>query len=134
MRFIVFLILVLVFTSCKKSKLADIIDKTTEMEIHYTNYFGEEVGMYKTNFSGEINMLNKYFNGVEITAGEQCYPEGFIILKNRTDSFHVELGLDNNCQRIVFTLDGEKHAEDITLEGVTFFKRNRFEICPVGSF
>lgn len=117
---------ILFFTSCKRSKLSDIINHSSAMEIQFTDTLGNITGIYKTNFSGEINMLNKYFTGVEVPE-YKCGYDGKIILKGK-DTTEVDFSIKNKCQHISFMLDGTIHSEDISLEGIAYFKKLRFKV------
>ena len=82
MRILVFAFIPFLFSSCTQSKLADIIDHTSSMEIRFIDSTGYVTGIYKSNFSGEINMLNKYFTGVEVP-DYKCGYGGKIIFKGK---------------------------------------------------
>lgn len=126
MRIFIFTFLVLFIAGCSQSKLADIIDHTSAMEIHFTDSTGAITGIYKSNFSGEINLLNKYFTGDEVPE-YKCGYDGKIILKGK-DTTEVDLSLKNKCQHISFRVDGKLYSEDISLEGIGYLKKLRFKV------
>lgn len=127
---LLFLFLSIIFLSaCKQSKLADVIDHTSAMEIQFTDTSGNITGIYKTNFSGEINMLNKYFTGAEVQQFK-CGSEGKIILKGR-DTTEVDFSLQNKCQHISFQLNGNIYTEDVSFEGIGYLKKLRFKVKDI---
>lgn len=131
MRILIFAILTLLVSSCSQSKLSDIIDHTSAMEIRFTDSTGYETGIYKSNFSGEINMLNKYFTGDEVPEFK-CGYDGKIILKGK-DTTEVNFSVQNKCQHISFMLDGTVYNEDISLEGIGYLKKLRFTVSDIPS-
>jgi len=126
MRISIFVFLVLLIAGCTQSKLADVIDHSSAMEIHYTDSAGKIIGIYKSNFSGEINMLNKYFTGAEVPE-YKCGYDGKILLKGK-DTTEVDFSIQNKCQHISFILNGNRYSEDISLEGIGYFKKLRFKV------
>lgn len=132
MRVLILALSVLFLTSCKHSKLDDVIDHSSSMEIQFLDTAsGQVVGIYKTNFSGEINMLNKYFPGTAVPQ-YKCGYEGKIILRGR-DTTEVDFSLQNKCQHISFLLDGNVYSEDILYEGVGYLKKLRFKASDLKS-
>ena len=129
MRISVFIVLAFLVSSCSQSKLADIIDHTSAMEIRFTDSTGYVTGIYKSNFSGEINMLNKYFTGDEVPE-YKCGYDGKIILKGK-DTTEVDFSVQNKCQHISFMLDGTVYSEDISLEGIGYLKKLRFKVSEI---
>lgn len=129
MRISIFVLLVLLVSSCSQSKLSDIIDHTSAMEIRFTDSTGYETGIYKSNFSGEINMLNKYFTGDEVPE-YKCGFDGKIILKGK-DTTAVDFSVQNKCQHISFMIDGTVYTEDISLEGIGYLKKLRFTVSEI---
>ncbi len=129
MRISVFIFLAFLVSSCSQSKLADIIDHTSSMEISFTDSTGNVTGIYKSNFSGEINMLNKYFTGDEVPE-YKCSYDGKIILKGK-DTTEVDFSVKNKCQHISFIFEGTTYTEDISLEGIGFLKKLRFKVSEI---
>ncbi|MGE0637462.1 MAG: hypothetical protein AB7P01_13545 [Bacteroidia bacterium] len=129
MRISVFIFLAFLVSSCSQSKLADIIDHTSAMEIRFTDSTGYVTGIYKSNFSGEINMLNKYFTGDEVPQ-YKCGYDGKIILKGK-DTTEIDFSVQNKCQHISFMLDGTLYSEDISLEGIGYLKKLRFKVNEI---
>ncbi len=129
MRILIFAILTLLVSSCSQSKISDIIDHTSAMEIRFTDSTGYVTGIYKSNFSGEINMLNKYFTGDEVPE-YKCGYDGKIILKGK-DTTEVDFSVQNKCQHISFMLDGTVYNEDISLEGIGYLKKLRFTVSEI---
>ncbi len=129
MRIFIFVTLAFLVSSCSQSKLADIIDNTSAMEIQFTDSSGTITGIYKSNFSGEINMLNKYFTGEQVPQNK-CGYDGKIILKGK-DTTQVFFSLKNKCQHISFTSNGSVFSEDISLEGISYLKKLRFKVSDI---
>jgi hypothetical protein len=129
MRIFVFIFLAFLAGSCSQSKLADIIDHSSAMEIRFTDSLGHVTGIYKSNFSGEINMLNKYFTGDDVPQFK-CGYDGKIILKGK-DTTEVDFSVQNKCQHISFMLDGTVYSEDISLEGIGYLKKLRFKVSEI---
>ena len=129
MRISVFIFLAFLVSSCSQSKLADVIDHTSAMEIRFTDSTGYVTGIYKSNFSGEINMLNKYFTGDDVPQ-YKCGYDGKIILKGK-DTTEVNFSVQNKCQHISFMLDGTVYSEDISLEGIGYLKKLRFTVSEI---
>lgn len=129
MRISVFIFLAFLVSSCSQSKLADIIDHTSAMEIRFTDTTGYVTGIYKSNFSGEINMLNKYFTGDEVPE-YKCGYDGKIVLKGK-DTTELNFSVKNKCQHISFILDGKVYSEDISLEGISYLKKLRFKVNEI---
>lgn len=129
MRISVFIFLAFLISSCSQSKLADIIDHTSAMEIRFTDSTGHVTGIYKSNFSGEINMLNKYFTGDEVPE-YKCSYDGIIILKGK-DTTEIDFSVQNKCQHISFMYEGAAYTEDISLEGIGYLKKLRFTVSEI---
>ncbi len=129
MRIFIFVLLAFTVSSCSKSKLEDVIDHTSAMEIRFSDSTGNVIGIYKSNFSGEINLLNKYFTGDE-TPQFKCGYDGKIILKG-SDTTEVDFSLKNKCQHISFLFEGNVYSEDISLEGIGYLKKLRFKVSEI---
>ena len=93
MRIFLLSFLALAVSGCTQSKLSDIIDHTSSMEIRFTDSTGNITGIYKSNFSGEINMLNKYFTGDEVPQ-YKCGYDGKITLNGR-DTTELNFSVQN---------------------------------------
>ncbi len=106
-----------------------IIDHTSAMEIRFVDSTGQVTGIYKSNFSGEINMLNRYFRGTEVPE-YKCGYDGKMILRGK-DTTVVDFSLENKCQHISFMKDGELYSEDITLEGIGYLKKMKFKVNEI---
>jgi hypothetical protein len=129
MRIFLLSFLALAVSGCTQSKLSDIIDHTSSMEIRFTDSTGNITGIYKSNFSGEINMLNKYFTGDEVPQ-YKCGYDGKITLNGR-DTTELNFSVQNKCQHISFLFDGAIYTEDISLEGIGYLKKLRFKVSEV---
>ena len=127
MKLFYIIVSVIFLSSCSgNSKLDSIIDHTSSMQIIFYDTLGNTAGIYKSNNTEEINLLNKFFTGNEALENK-CSYTGKIMLHGKTEK-EIIFNLDNKCIYILFQLDGKIYIEDISLEGIKYFKKLKYKV------